>query len=384
MVNIRLRLIVCLFFFIASSSFSVFSQDTIHYYSNLKVSTNFELKSAIDLYERYIDKKGEGENIDYRRFWKESEIKKYKIPDLASHYMLPKDHMAIMGLAKLDSNRFLLKTVGFMDRKENEIPEILYIYNYIVHKSNGSYRLGNYLDYILEKEKYKHLESSYGRYFGYNLNQKEAVDSLFNRIEVFFNTKFDQKVTIVNFSNSLESLNSRGYDYFIGALNSKTTISGLFNPNNNIIYTTSTESLHVHEVLRSLHTLLPKSPIILRNGIANLCGGSLGLSVKENIRIIYPYLQKNRYILDDLGSFYYYDDQVVPHAVFTAIVTNYYLKQFGVGSFKKLMKTEEHTKISIEDFLLKFCGVSDLSGFLMAEMGLYLEKDLEYSDLFTN
>jgi len=115
-----------------------------------------------------------------------------------------------------------------------------------------------------------------------------------------------------------------------------------------------------------------------------LCGGSLGLSIKENIKIIYPYLQKNRYLLNDLESFYYYDDQVVPHAVFTAVVTNYYLKQFGTDSFKRLMKTEQYTKISIEDFLLKFCGVNDPSSFLMREMKLYLEENLEYSDLFTN
>lgn len=127
---------------------------------------------------------------------------------------------------------------------------------------------------------------------------------------------------------------------------------------------------------------LGNSPGILRNGIANLCGGSLGLSIEENIRIIYPYLQKNRHVLDDLESFFYYDDQVVPHAVFTAIVTNYYLKQFGVGSFKTLMHAEEYTGISIEDFLSKLCGVSDIPNFLMEEMALYLDKELEYSDLF--
>jgi hypothetical protein len=379
-----MRLYLTALFYFIGNSFLVFSQDTIRYYSNLNVFTNAELKAAIDLYESYIDEKSDGGNMDYRRFWEESEVNRYKIPDLASHYMLPKDHMAIMGLAKLDSNRFLLKTVGFMDRMTNEVPEIMYIYNYIVHKRNGSYRLGNYLDYIIEKDDYRPLDGSYGRYYGYNLSQKEAIDSLFSRVEEFFGTKFDQRFTIVNFPSSLTSLNSRGYDYFIGALNSKTTVSGLFNPDNNIIYTTGIESIHVHEVLRSLHALLPKSPIILRNGIANLCGGSLGMSIEENIRLIHPYLQKNAHILKDLSNFYYYDDQVVPHAVFTAIVTNYYLKHFGTASFKKLMGTEEHTKISIEDFLLKFCGVSDPSVFLMREMARYLEKNLEYSDLFKN
>ena len=86
--------------------------------------------------------------------------------------------------------------------------------------------------------------------------------------------------------------------------------------------------------------------------------------------------------MDDLESFFYYNDQVVPHAIFTAIVTNYYLKQFGARSFKKLMHTEEYTEISLEDFLLKFCDVNDIPNFLMEETALYLGKELEYSDLF--
>ncbi len=64
------------------------------------------------------------------------------------------------------------------------------------------------------------------------------------------------------------------------------------------------------------------------------------------------------------------------------MVTNYYLKHFGVASFKKLMHTEEYAGISVEDFLSKFCGISDIPNFLMEEMALYLDKELEYSDLF--
>jgi len=207
-----------------SSSFPVFSQDTIRYYNHLKISTNPELESAISLYRRYIDEKSKGGVTNYRQFWRESEIDKYNVPDLASHYMLPKNLLAIMGVAKLDSTRYLLKTVGFMDGTDNEIPEIMYVYNYVVHKSNGSYKLGNYLDYILDKKGREPFEGSYGIYYGYNPTQQVAVDSLFSGIEVFFNTKFDQKFTIINFSNGQESLHSRGYDYFIGALNSKTTI----------------------------------------------------------------------------------------------------------------------------------------------------------------
>ena len=150
-----------------------------------------------------------------------------------------------------------------------------------------------------------------------------------------------------------------------------------------MLYTVSADSLHIHELLRSLHPLLPKSPAIFRNGLANLCGGSLGLSIAENIRLIYPYLVKHKEVLNDLDNFYYYDDQVVPHAIFTAIVTNYYIKTFGIPAFKELMKTEDLTDISVEDFAHKFFDTADVPGFLLAQMALYLNKDLEYSDLFS-
>lgn|GEM_PF-3558854 len=379
--NSRFRLIVIYLLSIKCTINVVLAQDTVPYYSHLKLSTNEDLRIAIDLYGKYIDGRMEG-NIDYQQFWVKREIEKYAIPDLASHYLLPKENTAIMGVAKLDSSHLLLKTVGFMDQKHNETPEIMYVYNYIVHKDNGTYRLGNYLDYFLQKEKLEYTNGSYGTYYGVSPGQTEGIDSLFKKIELFFEKKFDHKFTIVNFNNALESLNARGYDYFIGTLNSKTTISGLFNPHNNIMYVTNSGSIHVHEILRSLHVLLPKSPVILRNGIANLCGGSLGLSIKENINSIYPYLKDNKEVLNDIDNFYYYDDQVVPHAVFTAIVTNYYIKKFGLEAFKELMATESHTEISLSDFMSEFCDVNDLGGFLIKEMGMYLNKDLEYVDVF--
>ena len=379
--RIRFRLLICLLVFIHANCLSGFAQDTIRYYSNLNVSTNRDLRSAIDLYGKYIDARTSG-NINYNEFWKESEVAKYQIPDLASHYILPKEYMAILGLAKLDSNRFLLKTAGFMGPPEEGGQEMMYLYNYIVHKHNGVYRLGNYLDYTMEKKKYRVTNGMYGTYISFSEHDKQAIDSLFKDLEVFFSTEFNRKFTIFNFASNIESLTSRGYDYLVGSLNSKATVSGLFNLPNNIMYTTSAGALHTHELLRSLHTLLPKSPVILRNGIANLCGGSLGLPIEENIRLIYPYLLKHKDVLNDLERFYYYDDQVVPHAVFTAIVANYYLKTLGLESFRQLMKSEDLTEISLEEFISRFFKIDDIPSFLMAEMELYLEEDLEYSDLF--
>ena len=108
----------------------------------------------------------------------------------------------------------------------------------------------------------------------------------------------------------------------------------------------------------------------------------MGLPIEENIRLIYPYLLKHKDVLNDLERFYYYDDQVVPHAVFTAIVANYYLKTLGLESFRQLMKSEDLTEISLEEFISRFFKIDDIPSFLMAEMELYLEEDLEYSDLF--
>lgn len=379
--NLLIKLFICFFIKQVLYISLVFSQDTVGYFSNLDINTNQELKSSIELYQTYINALEDGE-IDYKKFWIEEEIQKYKLPDLSSHYLLPKENLAIMGVSKIDEERYLLKTIGYMDKKDQRPCEIMYIYNYIVYRIDDQYKLGNYLDFALEKHKIPSVKGRFGEYYGINDKEVKQIDDFFESIEDFFNSKFNGRFTVIDFADNLESLTYRGYDYFIGSMNSKTTTSGLYNSANDIMYTTGKGRIHKHELLRSLHTLLPESPIILRNGFANLVGGSLGLSLKENIQLLYPFLKKNPDVLDDIDNFYYYDDQVVPHAVFTGLVTNYYLKKFGTDAFISIMKSDDKKDISIEDFLKKYSEFDNVSTFLIHEMEDFLKNGSEFTQLF--
>lgn len=77
------------------------------------------------------------------------------------------------------------------------------------------------------------------------------------------------------------------------------------------------------------------------NGSTNLAGGAAGKPIMYHLRKLAPHIIMYPEVLDDLDSFYYYDDETNPHFVFNAIVTNYFVKKMGEDKWKEFMKRED-------------------------------------------
>lgn len=282
----------------------------------------------------------------------------------------------ILGLSTVGDNHYKIKVALEMGRDSSSL-ELYAIQNFMLVKTAMGLKMQDFLLYNLQKEKYTVTKDKYfDFYFPPTMTggtaKIEGINNYVAHIEQYFNKSIPYKLKYI-YAPDCEALNHlRGYDYVANMMSTKTTTCGLTDPGNKIMYS-SYYGVHKHELLRLLNVILPNSPSVLMDGITNLVGGAGGKPIMYHLHKLAPHILKHQEILDDIDSFYYYDDETNPHFVFHAIATNYFIKTKGEDEFKRYMTRTDLPKEKLDVFLKNHCGIIDIKSFFMAQFEKYKE-----------
>lgn len=289
----------------------------------------------------------------------------------------------ILGLSIVGDNQYKIKVALEMG-KDSTSQELYAIQNFMVVKTDKGFKMQDFLLYNLKKERYTVTKDKYFDFYfpptmiGAN-SKIAAINNYVAKIERYFEQNLPYNFKYI-YAPDCESLNSlRGYDYVATMMSTKTRTCGLTDTKNRIMYS-SYNGVHKHELLRLLNVILPKSPPILMDGFTNLVGGAGGKPIMYHLRKLAPYILEKPEVLDDIESFYYYDDETNPHFVFNAISTNYFIKTKGENEFKRYMARTDLPREKLAIFLKNHCGITDVKSFFISQFEHYkeLDSDLEF------
>lgn len=292
----------------------------------------------------------------------------------------------LLGLSTVGDDLYKIKVALEMGRDSSSM-QLYAIQNFMIVKTQEGLKMQDVLLYNLKKEKYTvHRDKYFDFYFPPTMTDAatkiKGINDYVARVEQYFNVNLPYKLKYI-YAPDCEALNRlRGYDYVATMMSTKTTTCGLTDSKNKIMYS-SYYGVHKHELLRLLNVILPKSPPVLMDGITNLVGGAGGKPIMYHLRELAPYILTKPEILDDIESFYYYDDETNPHFVFHAIATNYFIKTKGADEFKRYMARTDLPKETVEVFLKNHCGVTDIKSFFITQFERYKEggSELEFINL---
>src|SRR5690606_31119784 len=134
-----------------------------------------------------------------------------------------------------------------------------------------------------------------GKYFDFYLPEQTPdypvaeIEEYLGRVENYFRRRIPYRFTSI-YAENCEALHRiRGYDYVANMMSAKTSVCGLTDTGNRIMYS-SDAGVHKHELLRLLNVMFPESAPVLRNGLTNLIGGAAGKPIHYHIKKLAPYV----------------------------------------------------------------------------------------------
>lgn len=332
-------------------------------------------KKLINFFAGAIEARATGKNV--ANFWCSN--KALELPQKDSYEswiygMYTYREQTILGLSKVSENHYKVKVMLITGK--DSLSDMLYaIQNFIIKETAAGLRMQDILGFQIQKEDYKIISDNYFDFYvpqdqTFSEAHIDEINQYVNNIERYFEKKVPYKMRYVYALGCENLFRLRGYDYVANMMSTKSSVCGLTDAKNRIMFSSSAE-LHKHELLRLLMVMFPKSPAILMDGFTNLVGGAAGKPIMYHLRKLAPHILKHPEVLDDLDSFYYYDDETNPHFVLNAIVTNYFIKKMGEDKLKEFMKREDLGKMNVSDFLRTYCSIDDTKSFLLKQFRLY-------------
>ncbi|SKB90505.1 hypothetical protein SAMN05660841_02971 [Sphingobacterium nematocida] len=344
-------------------------------------------RGLIDFFGKYIETKSAGK--DDADFW--SPQNNFNLPRNDSYEpwlysMFSYRIQTILGLSKVSDNQYNVKVM--LETNIDSASTMVYaIQNYIIKETSSGLKMQDILGFRLDNENYQFKEDQYFDFYypkDYPFSAKDIdqINNYVRKIETYFGKELPFKLRYIYAPGCEALFYMRGYDYVANMMSTKSTVCGLTDPKNRILFS-SDAMLHKHELLRLLTVLYPKYPAIVMDGFTNLVGGAAGKPIMYHLRKLAPYILENPKILDDLNAFYYYDDETNPHFVFNAIATNYFIEKKGEQALKEFMRREDSRKDDVASFLKKYCGVEDVKSFFLQQFKTYAdtERDLEFINI---
>lgn len=344
-------------------------------------------RDLIDFFGKYIETKSAGK--DDADFW--SPQNNFNLPRNDSYEpwlysMFSHRIQTILGLSKVSDNQYNVKVM--LETNTDSASTMVYaIQNYIIKETSSGLKMQDILGFRLDNENYQFKEDQYFDFYypkDYPFSAKDIdqINNYVRKIETYFGKELPFKLRYIYAPGCEALFYMRGYDYVANMMSTKSTVCGLTDPKNRILFS-SDAMLHKHELLRLLTVLYPKYPAIVMDGFTNLVGGAAGKPIMYHLRKLAPYILENPKILDDLNAFYYYDDETNPHFVFNAIATNYFIEKKGEQALKEFMRREDSRKDDVASFLKKYCGVEDVKSFFLQQFKTYAdtERDLEFINI---
>ncbi|KXX71069.1 hypothetical protein [Flammeovirga sp. SJP92] len=259
--------------------------------------------------------------------------------------------------------------------KEDGVPYVFAIVNYVAKKINGEYRLFNALSFNQEKwlsTKVGLVNFYYPHYHKFNHEKANKLNDLINETCAHFNvTPEEFNYYLANDFDEIQNL--KGFDYYLG-------MGGYSKPSGKAAtgkaYCGGLGEFYFHEVF---HVLIdkhyPNKHYWVSEGIATLLGGSRDESLEWHINRTNTYLQDHPEVdLSDLFSLGNLDTITTYHYVLGGLIAKKIMEK---GSWSLLIEFM-NSGTSNEDYynaIEKFLGVqhNDLNSYLRTQLKLEAE-----------
>ncbi|MFN3382228.1 MAG: hypothetical protein ACK41O_22435, partial [Runella zeae] len=198
-------------------SFYAWGQNVKIEINNLIPKLKEDEKEALKVWESYLYNFNM-KNYEKSKFWSEHEKKKYQVPDIdlvdiaIASKGFTKYYPLILNIQKIDS-LFIIKT-AFVDNTDSSTT-IHSIYNVIVKKENGTYKMFRHFDYFSKdwlSKSYNKFKIYHNKNYIISKDQISKIDSFNHYLSSFFKTDIIPFELYI-FPSTEARLKAKGYDY---------------------------------------------------------------------------------------------------------------------------------------------------------------------------
>lgn len=296
-------------------------------------------------------------NYEKSKFWSEHEKKKYQVPDIdlvdiaIASKGFTKYYPLILNIQKIDS-LFIIKT-AFVDNTDSSTT-IHSIYNVIVKKENGTYKMFRHFDYFSKdwlSKSYNKFKIYHNKNYIISKDQISKIDSFNHYLSSFFKTDIIPFELYI-FPSTEARLKAKGYDYNYLMYNS-IQVSGDVDPYSKIIYSGNGTAYFPHEMVH-LYTSKLYYPVnnFFDEGVCTFLGGNLEdfETDTKNLRV---FLENNK---EDIKEYMFKKNSEkrtnIRYAI-AAIICEITYKKLGTNGLATLLKT-----VNIEDETLRIIEIT--------------------------
>lgn len=337
-------------------------------------TSSIEHKEILTFWMEYLKSKPSKNSLAYLDFWNEKEKEIFNQPDLTLHSIntehstFSMGYKTVLSILPYKNEFYQIKTaIGWGDTT-NHI-SLLAITNHYVKKNNqNKFELYSSLSVnenikVLETEQYKI----------YTLKETSISLDTLNKLNEFIlklrnehQIKETKQIKIIYGKNSKESENIIGFDFNLMSSTNNPS-SGISDIVNELIIINGLavifhETTHIY-----LNSLYVKTP--LSEGLATFYGGSMGISLSDNIKFLHNYIQKNDEI--DLyekliESNFYIDNKHNPIYTLQGLLIQLSYDKGGISEMKKLLSFNNLDEIFNQYFRIK--NKNSIDKFLKLEL----------------
>jgi hypothetical protein len=336
-------------------------------------TTDTAMKKVIHTWREYL---AYGPDSVYNNpYWNKKEKQKYKIFDfLRSGYLKSSIYKGfkpvLLAVTPKKDGYYQIKT-AFTSPYPSQ--SILCVANLYAKKVHGTYKLFNALP-ITTRNWEKRTVGSITYHFkkGYHFSYKAA-----KRMNAFADSLqkiFHLKPIHVNYyigKTITKLMKLDGLEIYMG-MGNPFKIQGFTDVANKIIFSGGNGEYYPHEMTHIyLNSHFPKANEIFLQGIAVYYGGSMGHSLKWQLKQLSSYLHKHPEInLGKLFSFTYMNNYTNPKATIGGLLCKLALEKGGIATLKKLMLYGR----SRADF---YKAIKDVFGINKNHLNKYLRHKIE-------
>lgn len=340
-------------------------------YNHIVDTNDLKTKEVMKLFEAYLA--SSPQNKEKSPYWNTQEQLDHKHYDFLESEFQPSLYMGfpVHVLSIKFKNDICEIKAQFSYCKDNGVPNVLAIVNYIAKKENGKFKLYNWLTY--QKENWKCttvgvVDFFYPAYHNFDYQKAQKLNDFINQtcrnfgvkpkpFEYFLADEYD------------EIQNLKGIDYYLG-MGGHSLPSGksAFDK----VYCGGLGEYYPHEVFHvQIDEHFPNKHFWVSEGVATLLGGSRGKNLEWHLKRTKHYLQKHPDLdLNNMLNLSNLDSETSFHYVLGGLIAREIKTKGGWPLLKAFMssgKTDEDYYKSIE----KYLGVTQL------ELNSFIRKKIQ-------
>lgn len=345
-------------------------------YNHLVDAANSDTKEVLELFENYLA--SNPQNKESNPFWNSEEQENHKNYDFLESEFQPSLYMGLpvhVLSIKFKGDICQIKA-QFSYCKDDGIPYILAIANYVAKKENGTFKLYNALTY--NKQFWNctgvgMVDFYYPPYHKFDYEKAQKLNDFI--IQTCKNFGVQPKPFEYYLADDYDEIQKlKGLDYYIG-MGGQARPSG--KATDDKVYCGGLGEYYPHEVFHvQIDEHFPNKHFWVSEGVATLLGGSRGKSLDWHIKRTNIYLQKHPEIdLNNMLKLKNLDSETSYHYVLGGLIAKKIMAKGGWSLLRAFMssgKTDEDYYNGVE----KYLGVkkSELNGYVREQLQLESKK----------